>query len=1213
MTLKALILYSGIGGMHCGLYHARLLRRLRMRGISPFPPLSCEEHEEEAHPEEAVTRHTTRQIADPAQPESAGAATTRQEKRGGLQSENLGFDFEESACDAGEDKRPEAKEIAQEEDDDEKLIEALKGISRDGDSVCIHPIVSEFIRLPPSRTEPWPSSSMQPAPSTPPDRKVEQKKRTGPRPASAQREFQDPENGENARPDEKEVKNQKKTQGEDKRGHADTKGKQDVTEDSLLSPGSPESSVLEAGEKLKICPSTEEPTTATATPSPREGGDSPADSPSLLLDPETPKPNAGTIQEPIQSAAETAHVVSPSPSNAVSVSPPHAVSPSSANAVSPSGDVSPQSPTFSAESNLAADPTGPSEESPSLSCRPDKVPASSVSAHSPSPRFRFLPFEVVGVIDVNPTAMDVYRQNLLPCSTSPSPRRSASPPQSFPSSRPPSTSAPLTSTKSIDSFPASFYGAFHADIWLVSPPCQPFTRIGLQKGNADRRNVSFLYLLDVLCQLAPAQRPKYILLENVVRFEVSDTFDCLLHALECVCGYEVNVFHLNPLHFGIPNCRSRCFVTAKKSESPQRSDARTLRPALAWRRWQQRFSRPAETTEKGGDAMGREGGREADGGVEQRAQSEGVPGGDGSILRAKKRTIWTPLKPQRLQGHREKETETSGRQGETETGKRRTERKETDTGREEETKNGRKEEIDENQGKKTRTVSTGGPSRLDCWTCERCVRRQKRQKVGKETRAVLKHIPGVYASPAFYCCPIRPLEDFLDARFPPKAPFVQTEQPVTSPCLADPEAPPLSGAQVPQVAPRRQASGRRETKDDGEERSSNCEEQWEDISLVQDASSSTRDMCAVKAVQSNPRATASVYSALGFVPGTKPGLWRRQTAALILSQQQKERIWFSVDLVRRYDRRSSCFTRSYGRTGHAQYGSLLVLDEDLALEQRWAAFARKLHAKQGRIADDEGDTGEGEGTKFEEAEAEDEASNSRSDRCKTGASADARSASSARREMPPNLAETEKNGDSSSDGKEGGGGFAESQKARKGEKPGGKGNQGTQSRFGDPGGFEPADETEKGRRSSVKNRGKKSEETVCSGEGGENALILGGKKREKTAAEKRKGKKLAWLFQRPFCSLPFVFLSRGAVSSFLPPKKRNKGWELHDILPPETLVRFFSPNEMLALHGFPPSFSFPEADEPRAWPAQRRMVGNSLNVHLVGMLIDFLVEDRDWN
>ncbi|KFG60240.1 C-5 cytosine-specific DNA methylase superfamily protein [Toxoplasma gondii RUB] len=829
MTLKALILYSGIGGMHCGLYHARLLRRLRMRGISPFPPLPCGEDGQEAHSEGELPRRTSRQIADSAQPASDGAATTRQEKRGGLESENLRFDFQESACDAGEDRRREAKEISQEEDDDEKLVEALKGISRDGDSVCIHPIVSEFIRLPPSRTEPWPSSSMQPALWSSPDRKAEQKKRTGTRPTSAQGEGQDPENGEQARPDEKELTNQKKTQGEVKRGNADTKGKQEVAEGSLRSPVIPESPVLEAGEKLKSCPPTEEPTTATAAPSPRERGNSPGDSPSLLSDPETPNPNVGTVQEPTRSAAETAH----------------AVSPSSANAMTPSGGVSPQFPTSPSEPSRAADPTRPSEESPSLSFRPDKVPASSASKHSPSPRFRFLPFEVVGVIDVNPTAMDVYRQNLLPCSTSPSPRRPSSPPKSFPSSRLPSASAPLTSTKSIDSFPASFYGAFHADIWLVSPPCQPFTRIGLQKGNADRRNVSFLYLLDVLCQLPHAQRPKYILLENVVRFEVSDTFDCLVHALECVCGYEVNVFHLNPLHFGIPNCRSRCFVTAKKSESPQRSDARALRPTLAWRRWQGRLSRPAEPTEKEGEAVGREGGREADGGEEQRAQNEGVSGDDGSILRAKRRGIWTLLKPQRRQRHREKETD----------------------------KNGRKEEIAEKQRKKTQAVSTSGPSCLDCWNCERCVRRQKRQKAGKETRAVLKHIPGVYASPAFYCCPIRPLEDFLDARFPPKAPFVQTEQPVTSPCLTDLRAPPLPGAQEPRVTPRRQASGRRETKDEDEVQSSNCDEHWEDISLVQDASSSTprmQDMRAVDAVQSSLHAAASVYSALGFVPGTKP-------------------------------------------------------------------------------------------------------------------------------------------------------------------------------------------------------------------------------------------------------------------------------------------------------------------------------------------------------
>ena len=37
-----------------------------------------------------------------------------------------------------------------------------------------------------------------------------------------------------------------------------------------------------------------------------------------------------------------------------------------------------------------------------------------------------------------------------------------------------------------------------ADIWLMSPPCQPFTRRGLQLHDADPRSASFLHLLQLL-------------------------------------------------------------------------------------------------------------------------------------------------------------------------------------------------------------------------------------------------------------------------------------------------------------------------------------------------------------------------------------------------------------------------------------------------------------------------------------------------------------------------------------------------------------------------------------------------------------------------------------------------------------------------------------------------------------------------------------------
>lgn len=52
----------------------------------------------------------------------------------------------------------------------------------------------------------------------------------------------------------------------------------------------------------------------------------------------------------------------------------------------------------------------------------------------------------------------------------------------------------------------------------MSPPCQPYTRIGLQQGSVDARAKSFLHLLNVLGEME--HKPRYILVENVKGFEV---------------------------------------------------------------------------------------------------------------------------------------------------------------------------------------------------------------------------------------------------------------------------------------------------------------------------------------------------------------------------------------------------------------------------------------------------------------------------------------------------------------------------------------------------------------------------------------------------------------------------------------------------------------------------------------------------------------------
>ncbi|KIM81686.1 hypothetical protein PILCRDRAFT_71546 [Piloderma croceum F 1598] len=104
-----------------------------------------------------------------------------------------------------------------------------------------------------------------------------------------------------------------------------------------------------------------------------------------------------------------------------------------------------------------------------------------------------------------------------------------------------------------------------ADLWLLSPSCQPYTVINpLAKGSADPRAKSFLHLIqNVLPELvAVKQNPRYLLVENVGGFENSHTRQILLSTLKSL-GYTTIELLLTPLQFRIPNSRLRYYLLAK--------------------------------------------------------------------------------------------------------------------------------------------------------------------------------------------------------------------------------------------------------------------------------------------------------------------------------------------------------------------------------------------------------------------------------------------------------------------------------------------------------------------------------------------------------------------------------------------------------------------------------------------------------------------------
>uniref|UniRef100_A0A7N8XVQ5 tRNA (cytosine(38)-C(5))-methyltransferase n=1 Tax=Mastacembelus armatus TaxID=205130 RepID=A0A7N8XVQ5_9TELE len=146
-----------------------------------------------------------------------------------------------------------------------------------------------------------------------------------------------------------------------------------------------------------------------------------------------------------------------------------------------------------------------------------------------------IPAQVVAAIDINTTANQVYRHN-------------------FPDT-------PLWN-KTIEGISLDDFNKLSFDMILMSPPCQPFTRMGRQGDVQDPRTKSFLYILDLLPRLS--RLPPFILLENVKGFETSSARDLMVQTLKD-CGYTFEEIMVSPTSVGIPNSRLRYYLLAKIS------------------------------------------------------------------------------------------------------------------------------------------------------------------------------------------------------------------------------------------------------------------------------------------------------------------------------------------------------------------------------------------------------------------------------------------------------------------------------------------------------------------------------------------------------------------------------------------------------------------------------------------------------------------------
>jgi tRNA (cytosine38-C5)-methyltransferase len=104
-------------------------------------------------------------------------------------------------------------------------------------------------------------------------------------------------------------------------------------------------------------------------------------------------------------------------------------------------------------------------------------------------------------------------------------------------------------------------------IFTMSPPCQPYTRGGLQKDITDMRARSFVYLMTkILPHLT--HKPKYIFVENVKNFETSQSRELLIKTL-MELNYKFQEYLLSPTQIGIPNERLRYYLSAKLVDDEQ--------------------------------------------------------------------------------------------------------------------------------------------------------------------------------------------------------------------------------------------------------------------------------------------------------------------------------------------------------------------------------------------------------------------------------------------------------------------------------------------------------------------------------------------------------------------------------------------------------------------------------------------------------------------
>ncbi len=149
-----------------------------------------------------------------------------------------------------------------------------------------------------------------------------------------------------------------------------------------------------------------------------------------------------------------------------------------------------------------------------------------------------LNIKVCAALDQSPAALTVYRTNF------------------------PDHPAVLVNLEGVKGEDLVSYGA---DLWWMSPPCQPYGVRGGQRDVADTRARSLIRILDLLARLRENILPEHFALENVSGFAGSKAQERLI-AFFSERRYRMRDCILCPTELGIPSRRPRYYFMASRQD-----------------------------------------------------------------------------------------------------------------------------------------------------------------------------------------------------------------------------------------------------------------------------------------------------------------------------------------------------------------------------------------------------------------------------------------------------------------------------------------------------------------------------------------------------------------------------------------------------------------------------------------------------------------------